>query len=62
MEKYSKIKRWLLKHLMYSSFLRRRVKKRAERQEQLEFGDFEVRYLIGDGKEVQATIERILKS
>ncbi len=51
MEKFSKIKRFLLKHLMYSSFWIRRVKNRAERDEQLSFGDFEVRYTIGDGKE-----------
>jgi len=51
MEKFSKIKRWLLKKLMYSNFLMKRVKRRAERGEQLKFGDFEVRYLIGDGKE-----------
>jgi hypothetical protein len=51
MGKFSKIKRWLLKKLMYSNFLMKRVKRRAERGEQLKFGDFEVRYLIGDGKE-----------
>jgi len=51
MEKFSKIKRWLLKKLMYSNFLMKRVKRRAERGELLKFGDFEVRYLIGDGKD-----------
>jgi hypothetical protein len=51
MEKFSGIKRRLLKYVMFSSFLRRRVRRRAERGEQLKFGDFEVRYLIGDGKE-----------
>lgn len=51
MEKFSKIKRWLLKKLMYSNFMMKRVKRRAQRGEQLKFGDFEVRYLIGDGKE-----------
>ncbi|MHC4791144.1 MAG: L-2-amino-thiazoline-4-carboxylic acid hydrolase [Planctomycetota bacterium] len=51
MEKFSKIKRWLLKYLMFSGFLKRRVKRRAEKGEQLKFGDFEVRYIIGDGKE-----------
>ena len=51
MEKFSKIKRWLLKKLMYSNFLMKRVKRRDERGEQLKFGDFEVKYLIGDGKE-----------
>lgn len=50
MEKFSKIKRWLLKKLMYSNLLMKRVKRRAEKGVQLKFGDFEVRYLIGDGK------------
>ena len=51
MENFSRIKRWFLKRLMFSGFLKRRVKRRAERGEQLKFGDFEVRYIIGDGKE-----------
>jgi hypothetical protein len=51
MEKFSKIKRWLLKKLMFSKFLIKRVKRRAERNEKLKFGDFEIKYLIGDGKE-----------
>jgi hypothetical protein len=51
MGKFSKVRRWLLKYLMYSGFLRRRIRRRAERHEQLKFGDFEVRYLIGDGTE-----------
>ena len=50
MAKFPKFKRWLLKKLMYSKFLLRRVKKRAEGGEQLKFGDFEIRYLIGEGK------------
>ncbi len=49
MEKFSKIKRWFLKKLMYSNFLMRRVKRRAERNEKLKFGDFEIKYLTGDG-------------
>ena len=51
MAKFSRIKRWLLKCLMHSGFSKRRVRKRADRHEQLEFGDFAVRYLIGDGRE-----------
>lgn len=51
MKKFSKIKRWLLKKLMYSNFLIKRVKGRTERNEKLKFGDFEIKYLIGDGKE-----------
>jgi hypothetical protein len=49
MKAFSKIKRRLLKRLMHSRFLMRRVRKRAERQEHLKFGDFEVRYVLGDG-------------
>ena len=51
MEEFSKIKRWFLKKLMFSDFVKRRVKKRAARSEQLKFGDFEIRYVTGDGKE-----------
>jgi hypothetical protein len=51
MEKFSRTKRWLLKYFVFSNFLRRRVRRRAERGEQLKFGDFEIRYLIGDGEE-----------
>lgn len=50
MERFPKLKRRLLKKLMYSNFLMRRVKGRANRGEQLKFADFEVRYLIGDGE------------
>lgn len=49
LKNFSKIKRWLLKHLMHSRFLMRRVKKRVARQQQLKFGDFEIRYVLGDG-------------
>jgi hypothetical protein len=51
MEKFSCMKRRLLKYFMFSGFLRRIVRRRAERGEQLKFGDFEIRYLIGDGEE-----------
>ena len=51
MERFSNVKRWLLKRLMHSSLLMRRVRMRAERQELLKFGDFEIRYLVGDGTE-----------
>ena len=49
MERFPAIKRWFLKRLMHSRFLMRRVRRRAERQEQLKFGDFEIRYVLGDG-------------
>lgn len=50
MERFSKIKCWLLARLMYSSFVKRRIQKRAEEGQQLRFGDFEVKYVIGNGK------------
>jgi len=51
MEKFSKFKRWFIKRFMFSNFLMRRVRKRAKRGQQLKFGDFEIRYIAGDGKE-----------
>ena len=51
MGEYSKIRRWLLKKLMFSGFLLRRVKMRAEKNVQMKVGDFEIRYIIGNGKE-----------
>jgi len=50
MKKFPKIKRWLLTRLMYSRFLQRRMKKRAEAGQQMEFGNFTTKYVIGDGK------------
>jgi len=51
MEEFSTIKKWLLKKLMFSGFVKRRVKRRAEKNEQLTFGDFEIRYVTGDSQE-----------
>jgi hypothetical protein len=51
MERFSEIKRRLMKYFMHSNFLKRIVRRRAERGKQLKFGDFEVRYLTGDGEE-----------
>ena len=51
MKKFCKFKRWILKSLMFSNFLMRRVKRRAGSGQQLKFGDFEVKYIVGDGKD-----------
>lgn len=51
MERFPAIKRWFLKRLMRSRFLMRRVRKRVERQEQYKFGEFKIKYLLGDGTE-----------
>ncbi|MEE9400265.1 MAG: hypothetical protein V3V23_08355, partial [Dehalococcoidales bacterium] len=50
MAKFSGIKRWLFARLMYSSLVKRRMKKLAREAKQVRFGDFEVRYVVGDGK------------
>jgi hypothetical protein len=50
MDTYPAWKAWLLGKLMFSKAMKRRVGKRAANGGQLRFGDFEVRYLIGDGK------------
>jgi hypothetical protein len=51
MEKFPGWKAWLLRRLMYSPLVKQRIRRRAEKNEQLRFGDFEVRYVIGGGKE-----------
>jgi len=59
MQGFSRIKRWLLKKLMYSRLVISRVRKRAERDEHIRFGDFEVRYVIGDGKEFDYGVDYV---
>lgn len=51
MREYSQIKKWLIKKLMFSGLLKRRVKMRAEKNVQMKVGDFEISYITGDGKE-----------
>ncbi len=50
MERFSKIKRWLLTRLMNSGILKKRMQKRAKTGQQLRFGEFGVKYVTGDGK------------
>jgi len=49
MEKFPKIKRWLFRRIMNSGILRKRTRRLAETGKQFRFGDFEVRYVIGEG-------------
>ena len=44
-----KWKRWLLKHFMFSSLVKKIMERRARKQEKGRFGDFEIEYLIGNG-------------
>ncbi|MFC1929772.1 L-2-amino-thiazoline-4-carboxylic acid hydrolase [Chloroflexota bacterium] len=59
MKQFPKIKRWLFGYIMYSHFLKRVVKKRAEEGKQVRSGDFEVRYLIGDGESFDYGVDYI---
>ena len=51
MAKYPKIKSWLLGRIMFSGILKKRMGKLAATNKRLRFGDFEVRYVIGDGED-----------
>ncbi len=51
MDKIPRIKRWVMKRLVSSSLVKRRMQKRAAQNQQHRFGDFEVRYVMGDGKD-----------
>lgn len=50
MDTYPAWKIRLMRKLMFSRFMMRRVRKRAARTEPLRLGDFQVRYLMGDGE------------
>ena len=49
MNGFPKWKRWLFRRFMYSGVVRQIVRRREEKSEQLRFGDFEIRYITGDG-------------
>lgn len=51
MGKFSKIKRRLMKCFMFSAILQRIVKRRAHKNITLKVGDFEIRYVLGNGRE-----------
>ena len=59
MKRFPEIKRWLFGRIMYSSFLKRIVKKRAEKGKPVKSGDFEIRYLIGDGESFDYGVDYI---
>ncbi len=50
-EKIPRWKRWLLRHLMFSSLVRKIMARRARQQQKVCFGDFEVEYVIGSGED-----------
>ena len=42
-------KRWLLRKLMFSSLIKKIMARRAQQQQKVSFGDFEVEYLMDEG-------------
>lgn len=59
MEAYPAWKAWLLRKLMFSGLMRRRVSKRAANGDPLRFGDFQVRYLLGDSEDFDWGVDYI---
>jgi hypothetical protein len=59
MNGFPKWKRWLFRRLMYSGIVRRIARRREEKNEQLRFGDFEVRYLTGDGSDFDIGVDYV---
>ncbi len=51
MTHYPAIKRWLLKRVMFSGIIKRRFRQRAEAGETHNFGDFQVRFVSGNGED-----------
>ncbi len=50
MERFPKIKRWLLARFMFSSLVKKMARKRALKGQQIKTGDFETRLVVRDGK------------
>ncbi len=42
-------KKWLLRHLIFSSLMKKIMAIRAKQQQKFSFGDFEIEYLMGEG-------------
>ena len=59
MAKVPKIKRWLFGNMVYSGMLKRRLQKLTEMGRPLGFGDFEIRYIAGDGKDFDIGMDYI---
>ncbi len=51
MERFPRWKARLLRWVMYSTAMRRRIRRRAAKKERLRLGAFEMRYMIGDGSD-----------
>ena len=59
MKQFPKIKRWLLARFMFSSLVKKIARKRAEKGQQIKTGDFEVKFVIGDGEEFDFGVDYV---
>jgi hypothetical protein len=59
MERYSTIKRWLLKRVMFSGMIKRRFRQRAAAGQLHRFGDFQVRYVMGNGEDFDFGVDYV---
>jgi len=59
MERYSPIKRWLLKRVMFSGVIKRRFRQRAEAGETHRLGGFQVRFVIGNGEDFNFGVDYV---
>jgi len=59
LKRMSKIKRWLLRRMIYSGILARRLQKLAEMGRPLGFGDFEIKYVAGDSNDFDFGIDYV---
>jgi hypothetical protein len=59
METFPSWKARLFRQLMYSPLVKRIVRRRAKRMEQLRFGEFEIRYLTGEGGDFDLGVDYV---
>lgn len=57
LERVATWKRWLLRRFMFSGLVRRIVSRRAAKNERVRAGDFELRYVVGDGKDFDIGVD-----
>lgn len=59
MEQLPRWKRWLLGRFMFSGLVRRMVRRREKRNELVRAGDFELRYVTGDGSDFDFGVDYV---
>ena len=59
MARYAPIKRWLLKRVMFSGVIKGRFRQRAAEGQLHRFGDFQVRYVMGNGEDFDVGVDYV---